>query len=308
MTTRDTQRSNGGRYRNQNDRELTHIREHDSAPEWGNRFTCVACWQHNITDIVRHRSQHCEDWNALNRINCGFHRQWTEGRASLDASGSYPTKPYILKGEHYRMVKGRYGVQPHHIMRWQDENFGPYDPLIVPQGCQAVWQGFTYFQLLLETIQSLPPSMHIEPRICSCTRALLRSRNGATHSYFNEKNSLDELADQAAIGNFMAAHPPLVGHYQNLTNTNWNHTQPRMARNSFQPLNGQGVWVPLAPQGQGVCQQGSAGISESIVAHCLQYQVAVTNGQPFARMNLYTGRSIADARRGHFSMPGTPGR
>ena len=94
-------------------------------PKWSwtyshlqNRFTCVACWQHNITNIVHHRSQHCKDWNALNRINCGFHQQWTEGRASFDASGSYTTKPYILKGEHYRMVKGQYGVQPHHIMRW----------------------------------------------------------------------------------------------------------------------------------------------------------------------------------------------
>ena len=73
MTTQDTQQSNGGRYQNQNDRELTHICKHDLAPEWGNQFTCVACWQHNITNIVCYRSQHCEDWNALNQTNCGFH-------------------------------------------------------------------------------------------------------------------------------------------------------------------------------------------------------------------------------------------
>ena len=65
MTTQDTQRSNGARYWNQNDRELTHIRKHDSAPKRRNRF--------NITNIVCHQSQHCKDWNALNQINCGFH-------------------------------------------------------------------------------------------------------------------------------------------------------------------------------------------------------------------------------------------
>ena len=52
---------------------------------------------------------------------------------------------YNLKDEHYQMVKDQYGVQPHHIMRWQNENYGPYNPLTVSQGCQAGWQRFTYF-------------------------------------------------------------------------------------------------------------------------------------------------------------------
>ena len=142
--------------------------------------------------------------------------------------------------------------------------------------------------------------MHIEPQICSCTCALLHSGNGATHSYFNKKNSLDELSNQAAVGNFMAAKPPLVGHYQTLTNNNWNNTQPQMDCNSFQPLNGQRVWIPLAPQGQGVCQHGCVVIAKRNAARYLQYKVAVTNGQPFAWMNWYTDRSIADACQATF--------
>ena len=150
MTSRDATRSNGGRYRSQQDRENHHIREHDSAPEWGNRFTCVACWQHNIPDLNRHRNQHCEDWNALNRINCGFQRQWQEGRAPMDGTGAYPAYAPVLLGEHYRMVKGRYGILPHHIMRWQNENFGPYDPLQTPQGVYTLWMGVTYHDLLFD--------------------------------------------------------------------------------------------------------------------------------------------------------------
>jgi hypothetical protein len=307
MATRDATRSNGGQYRNQNDCEPHHIREHDSAPEWGNCFTCVACWQHNIPDLTCHRNQHCEDWNALNRINCGFQRQYNEGRAPNDPyTGFYPDKPYVLTGEHYRMVKGRYGISPHHIMRWQNENYGPYDPLESPPGVHVIWTGITFWNILVETLNSLPPSIAEVPLQCTCLRALQRARNGTTHSYFHEKNALDELFCQNAVGNFMGAHPPLIGHYQNLTGVAWNTTQPFLARHSQQPLGRQGVWVDLATQGVGICGVGHCGIAESNVTHFLAYQAATMAGFGGPQMNLYQGKTVHDARRGNFSMPGTP--
>ena len=113
MTSRDATRSNGSRFRQQPEREVHHLRENDTAPEWGGHFTCVACWQHGISDLNRHRMQHCEDWNAFNRINCSFQRQHREGRSPLDANGAPPATAFVLSGEHYRMVKGRYGLLPH---------------------------------------------------------------------------------------------------------------------------------------------------------------------------------------------------
>lgn len=306
MTTRDSTRSNGSRYRAQNDREVVHVVAHDIAPEWGNLYTCVACWQHNLNDLTRHRQQFCEDWNPLNRLNLGFNRQFSQGLAPLDTNGNYPATAYVLKGEHYRMVKGRYGIMPHHIMRWQDENYGPYDPLQAPPGVHVFWSGFSYWQLLQETLLSLPISIATTPRDCSCSRALARSKNGTSHSYFQEKNALDELADQAAVGQFMAAHPPIVGMYQGWSGVSWNNTQPRMARTSRVPLNGRGVWVDLAPPTQGVCGEGDRGIAESNAQHFLQHQAAVAVGQPTALSNLYQGKTINDARRGDYTMPGTP--
>ena len=128
MSTLDATRSNGSRYRHQNDREVYFYPPHDCAPEWGGRFTCVACWQHGIGDLERHRKQHCPNWNALNRINNGFERQFNAGMAPPNV-----VQPFRLLGEHYRMVKGRHGIMPHHIMRWQDEDWGPYTPMVTPR-------------------------------------------------------------------------------------------------------------------------------------------------------------------------------
>ena len=306
MTSRDAMRCHGGRYRTQQDLQVHHIREHDMAPEWGNRFTCVACWLHNIPDLARHRSRDCEDWNALNRINCGFQRQWQEGRAPNDAHGAYPAFAPVLYGEHYRMVKGRYGILPHHIMRWQSENYGPYDPLQTPPGVHTIWAGFTYYALLLETLSSLPPSIAVPPLQCNCTRALQRSLNGTTHSYHHEKHALDELLCQNAVGNFMATNLPLVAQYQHWTGVPWNTTQPHFARSSIAPLNGRGNWVPLSPPGMGIALVGDIGIAESNAQHWVQYQLGLAGGNPAATMNLWQGKTIDDARRGDFTMPGTP--
>ena len=307
MATRDATRSNGGRYRNQNDREPHHIREHDSAPEWGNRFTCVACWEHNIGDLDRHRKVSCEDWNALNRLNTGFQRQWQEGRAPNDPlTFMYPDKPYVLMGEHYRMVKGKHGIMPHHIVRWQNENFGPYDALQVPPGAFAPWAGQTYWNLLVETLNSLPPSISETPIQCTCSRALQRSRNGMTHSYHHEKNSMDELFCQNAIGNFMSAHPAMIGHYQTLTGIPWPVTQTALSRGAFVPLHGQGIWVQLASPGIGICGVGDIGIAQSNANHYTLFQAMHGAGLIGGQMNLYQGKTIDDARRGNFSMPGTP--
>ena len=308
MTSRDATRSNGTRCRQQADREVHHIREHDSAPEWGNRFTCVACWQHNIPDLTRHRNQHCDDWNALNRINCGFQRQWREGRAALESDGSCPARAHVLSGEHCRMVKGRCGILPHHVVRWQNENFGPCDPLEVPQGVNMLWRGFSCCNLLQETLMSLPTSISTVPRQCTCSRALMRSMNGTAHSCHHEKNALDELVCQAAIGDFMGSHPFLVGACQNQMNVHWQTTQPFLARNSQQPLNGMGNWVDLSPPDQGVCGVGDRGIAESNAEHFLACTAAAVNGMPLQHMNLCTGKTIHDARRGQFAMPGTPRR
>ena len=171
--------------------------------------------------------------------------------------------------------------------------------------------GFSYVQLLVDTLTSLPVSISTPPRQCTCSLALLRSRNGASFSYHQEKNSLDELADQRAVGFFMAAHPPMNAHYQ----TNfmpaggmWTQTQPYLAHQTQQPLAGRGVWVDLAPMGQGVCQQGDRGIAESNVAHYNAYQNSILAGNPTLFLNLYSGKNVHDVRRGEFSMPGTPRR
>jgi len=246
----------------------------------------------------------CDDWNAFNRINCGFQRAYREGRDPTLA------KPFVLTGEHYRMVKGRYGIMPHHIVRWQNENWTPYEPLRVPTNAHVFWAGFSYVQLLSETFLSLPVSIAISPRPCTCTRALIRSRNGSTHSYNQEKNSLDELADQKAVGNFMQAHHPMITHYENTfmaAGAQWNTTQPSLARGSLEPLSGIGEWVDLAPMGQGICGVGDSGIAANNVAHFQQYQASVVAGNPTAHMNLYQGRTAADVRRGNFAMPGSPG-
>ena len=313
MTSRDATRSNGARFRQLHDRELVHISEHDSAPEWGNWFTCVACWEHGITDLVRHRSQFCDDWNALNRLNCGFQRQHKEGRAPLEQDGSYPTKAYVLKGEHYRMVKARYGVQPFHIMRWQHEDFGPYDSLRVPHGNHMIFQGISYWTLLVETISSMPPSIGTCPRQCVCSRALARSRNGTSRSYFHEMNAIDELNSQAAVGLFMDANPFLIQHYENQMQgillghgPTWNQTQPFFARQVPQPLGGQGVWVDLAPQNQGICGVGANGIANTNETHFNQHAANALTGALQTHMNLYHNKTQEDARRGNFTMPGTP--
>ena len=304
MATADATRANGARYRNQNDRVSNHVPRHDTAPEWGGRFTCVACWQHNIVDIERHRSQHCPDWNALNRINNGYVRQFNSGMAPPGV-----LLPLVLTGEHYRMVKGRFGIQAHHIMRWQDENWGPYDQLQCPPNSRMGWENFTYDFLLMNTINSLPRSIALVPRPCTCTMALQRSRNGTTHSYHNEKNTCDEFYDQRAVGNFMEAHHPLRGAYQHMPGgAPWNTTQAFLSTGSNQPLNGMGHWVELAPPGMGICGLGNVGITDSNVQHFQQWQQNVAAGAPNQQANLYQGKTANDIRQGSFAMPGTPRR
>ena len=309
MTSREATRSHGSRCRQQNDREIHHVREHDTAPEWGNRFACVACWQHGLTDLTRHRNQHCPDWNAFNRINCGFHRQWQMGFAPIDANGNCPHSPFVLTGEHCRLVKGRFSLLPHHIMRWQSEDCGPCDPLETPPGVVTAWQGLTHHQLLQVALASLPPSVAAVPKKCTCTRALARSLNGTTSSCFHEKNALDELVCQKAVGDFMGAHPPLAGAHQNQFGGHWHNTQPFLARNSMMPLNGVGDWVDLAPANQGVCGVGDHGIAESAAMHyTATMNAAAAGGIPNGQAHLYQGKNIHHARRGQFTMPGTPRR
>lgn len=307
MASREATRSNGSRYRMQHERTNYHIREHDSAPEWGNRFTCVACWEHGITDLARHRSNSCEDWNALNKINCGFQRQWQEGRAPLGAMGQYPAKAFCLTGEHYRLVKGRFGILPHHIVRWQNENWGPYETLVAPPEVHVVWRNISYWTLLQNTINSLPSSMAVIPQQCTCSRALMRSLNGTTHSYHHEKNALDELNAQKAVGLFVDSHMFLRGQLQHIYGFGWQTTQPFLARVAPQPLNGTGNWIDLAPVGGfGVAGVGDRGIAQTNVDHYNMYHTDVAAGNVSQRMNLYQGKTVQDAQRGQFTMPGTP--
>ena len=311
MATASATKSNGSRFRSDNDRVPHHVPKNDVAPEWGNQCTCVACWTHGITDLERHRRQSCDDWNALNRINTGFVREFNAGMAP-----PHTTQAYILSGEHHRMVKGRWGIQPHHIMRWQNENWGPYSPLDAPPDAAVVWRHATYHQLLLETLRSLPVSIAVAPRQCTCSMALLRSRNGTTHSYNNEKNSCDEFYDQKAVGNFMAAQPFLINRFEQqvaalplAAGANvWQVYQPARAVHANQPLAGHGDWVELAPPGRGICGEGQVGISQANVRHFQQFHQAVAMGNLVQHANLHQGKTILDVRRGNFAMPGTPRR
>ena len=98
----------------------------------------------------------------------------------------------------------------------------------------------------------------------------------------------------------------LVANYQNMNGVPWANTQPHLARNTLQPLNGQGIWVPLSMPNIGVAGVGDRGISQTNADHYLQYQLQAAVGIGGQTMNLYQGKSIDDARRGNFSMPGTP--
>ena len=214
-----------------------------------------------------------------------------------------------MTGEICHMVKGRCGVMPHHVMRWQDENWGPCDPMEVPNGINCVFRGISYCTMVVFVLNSLPPSIATTPRPCSCSVALRRSRNGTTHSHNHEKNSLDELTDQKAVGNFMAAHPPLVAHHNGTiapAGANWTGTQPFHARFAAQPLLGQHDWVDLAPMGQGICRTGDTGISQSTVNHFNACQVASAGGVAPAASNLHQNRTANQVRQGLFGMPGTP--
>ena len=311
MSTAAATRSNGTRYRSDNDRVPDHVPRNDVAPEWGCQCTCVACWTHGLPDLERHRRQSCDDWNALNRLNNGFVREFNAGMAPPNT-----LTPHVLSGEHCRMVKGRFGIMPHHIVRWQDENWGPYSPMDAPPDAAVAWRGISYFVLLVSTLQSLPVTIALTPRQCPCSMALMRSRNGTTHSCNNERNSCDEFLDQKAVGNFMAAHPFLIQRYEQQAaplplgagvNT-WQMHQPARALLSNQPLAGVGDWVDLAPPGRGVCGLGDQGVAEGNVQHFQQCNLALAAGHPNNVANLCQGKTVNDVRRGNFAMPGTPRR
>ena len=302
MSTADATRANGTRFRAQNDREQPHIIKNDSAPEWGGRFTCVACWRHGITDIERHRKRDCDDWNAFNRINNGYLRQFNMGMAP-----AHTTAPQVLHGEHYRLVKGTFNLMPHHIMRYQTEDWGPYDPLQAPLGVIANWVGRSYNDLLDQVLNVLPPSIQHAPRQCSCSRALLRSRNGTTSSYIHEQNSQDELMDMKAIGNFVEAHPHVNALFNHLP---WNQTGLAMAVNANQPLHSKGIWINLTRAAGGVAGTGAfpLGLAGTIITHYQGWRFAnfFGLGNPANFADLYHNRTAADVARGLFTMPGAP--
>lgn len=303
MSTQDATRANGTRFRSQNDRVQPHVVKNDSAPEWGGRFTCVACWRHDITDLERHRKRDCDDWNALNRINNGFVRQFNAGMAP-----PHHTSPEILLGEHYRLVKGRFNLLPHHIMRYQTEDWGPYDPLEAPPGALVSWRGLSYHELLGRVLHSLPPSMKHAPRVCCCSRALLRSRNGTTSSYIHERHTHDELMDMKAIGNFVEAHPVVLNLFNGFP---WHTTSLALAVPAIQPLHGEGDWVNISRGGGGPAGTGGFpnGIAGSNIIHYQGFRLAQNGiGNPAQFANLYQGRNGYDVARGQFTMPGTPHR
>lgn len=305
---------NGARFRGRND--LTGVVYDDLivAPEWGTRFICVACNEAPVSSLHKHQLQDCSDWNAFNRINNGYKRQFNARQAPATQ-----TQPLRLLGEHYRLIRDALILPPWIIME-QAFNWGPYTPLQVPHNAQGQfwWANRTYEACRLHVMAGLPDTMSIPPPPDHRTAALLTAHaSDNTASLMHELHKADELNRLCIIAEFMEAHPDLRD--QLVLDTvgldHWNQSAIYLAKNPTTNHNPtannppQPIWIPITPPGQGPAGTGAFMHNNvgGVTGKRLQHRAAPGDGDntSIARV-LYDNVPPADVD--HFNMVGSPRR
>ena len=293
-----SRRVNGSRHRDDNDHFPYTNHTQVMMPELGTQMYCCSCGKGPHTDLRRHQTRDCEDYNAHLRLHNGYHRQFNSGQAPPGV-----IQAYTIYGEHYRMVRDYFSITPAVIMA-QHPAWGPYEPLTaLPNTHNAPYVGVTYHQCLFLLLGSLPPSCAIVPRPDPRMAALRRViADPGRRTQFSEYHRADETQDMIAIAEFMEAHPPAVHAIVNDPAYNiglWSQTSVYRAKNGqpgglFHP-NPQ-VWLPLSTPGRGIAGQGSTvnGVLGSLVEHRAAHPNTI----------LYHNTTMADTQQGVLNTPG----
>jgi hypothetical protein len=211
--------------------------------------------------------------------------------------------PRDILGEHYRLVRDHYNLPPYVIMH-QADTWGPYDPIISPQGMAlSAWENRSYEYLLVNMLNSLPPTMQRAPRPELRSTALrIASGNKHERSLTHEYHKADEMQDMQAVAGFLACHPPInifmanVPAYQ-IPGQDWRNTE--IFQSKYGPVNNVAPrWMAMDTQGHGVAGVGHVGVSHSAAQHRAQNLGNV----------VYQNVSANDAETGKFNIMGTPRR
>ena len=206
--SRDINDCKGARHRGVNEQEATSVPGRLLCVELGTRTICPSCFA-PTKDLAVHQSRHCGEYNAHVKIHNGYHRQYSEGRAGNLIS------PYHLSGEMYRLVRNTFALPAFWIVR-QEEGWGPYDPIIIPQGIQRpAWSpnpgdNVSYHDLVERVVTQSPPTFAVAPRRDHREVALSLALSRPTdRSLIHETHKADEQADMRAIASFIDAHPEI---------------------------------------------------------------------------------------------------
>ena len=186
------------------------------APELGTWMVCVAC-QKSYQNLETHANKHCGDRNALQRIHCGYIRQFQSGQAPPGV-----TTPFLITGALYNLVKRVYNLHPAYILANKEQVWGPYDPIpyrgfhaanppawvtVTPAaaaGGQPTIHVRSYDDLVREVIANFPPTMTTPPpedhRMVGVRRALADpNRRSINHEMYVE----DEKQARRTVALFM---------------------------------------------------------------------------------------------------------
>ena len=293
---------NGARFRGANDDATPTVTGRIVCPEIGTTLVCCACFRAlpGNADLARHQKSQCNDWNALNRIHCGYYRQHGEGL------GPPGLPPCNIVGEHCRLVRDHCNL-PAWVIMHQADNWGPCDPIVAPPGLAITsWNGVSCHFLLQGLLNLVPPSIAECPRPDHRTVALRRAlANRGTASHTHEIHASDEHADMLAINRFFACNPNAVTDFENdpnnqVPNNDFANTNIfRSDANNHVPLGAPlPRWVPVNPNNEGPARSGRAGVGGAAEAFRL------------ANMNnaCVQGRNANQVRNGNFNMVGTPRR
>ena len=308
-------------------------------PDVGTTFVCPACLKvHN--DLIRHERHDCDHFNALFRLNYGYHLDFCRGPMAVPAVQGR-TEAYRLSGELYRMMRDRYGLTPEVIMH-QTDDWTPYTNMrnLPNRANQPDWENHSYDWQLQRLLATLPHTLKEPPRRyfdSSYGIALTSVVNShGTESLNHNLHEAQEVEDMRVIARFMEANPRIVALIEadasedrdaaldGLGNTTlpqgitWNTT--RIAR-SLHPLpdGADGVWLPLARQEY----QNGIGLHSVRTKRSLEYEASqppaaagqqagppsVHGNNPGAALGMPSPvfRNTPKDNSNKYVMPGTPG-
>lgn len=291
----------GARFRSENDErpEIGMVTTRIVAPELGTTFVCVACFQ-PVGDLHRHQVGSCEEWNALNRIHKGYHRQFSDPTVRPVNQ----LEPYNILSEHYRLIRDHYGVTARDIME-QAADWGPYNPMRAPLGTYRFWHGYSYDTVLQVLLIQIPPSIREHPRTDPRVYALLRAlQNRRSVSHTHEVNKADEKQDLTAVCGFFERHANERNNVVNnpvysVHNNDFRFTAFWQAKYGPPIPNANSAWLEMSGPNDGVARVGNQGIRDSV----RQFAFFAAPNNP-----IVGGRSIQDLDNGIFNVNGTPRR